>query len=400
MSDAKQRSGHPSSESTVSGRWPSGQLAIASLGGIGCFTVAILALHWLQPGLDPLDEAVSYYVHGAQGWLPTVGLIGLGLGSLALTAGLAQSVDGPGARVGCWCLAVWSLGALLGGIFPTDPPGNWSKPPSTAGLIHGNAALLAFVALPVAAILLERALRHDPRWRRAVGILRALAIAAATSLIAFLTSLSTVFLSPGPPTLLGLTERILLTVYAAWLGAASVGLMRLDRDRPRGRFRPRLGLRGMVLLLLMVAAILAVLRPVFQEPLRRFERYARVKLNEGDLNRHFSDIRGVAERFVEALRTGRFDEAKELTTVDFRRRAEPHEFVAMSGRSPLSLQPSEMVEGTTRFDESRGQFVSEINFRCGGGGDRPTMVKLTFVTESGRLKVDRIQLWEPNDEGP
>src|SRR5262245_56869925 len=90
-------------------RGPLSWLVYVSLTGIGCFAVSILALHWLQPGLDPLDEAMSYYVHGAHGWLLTVGLLALGLSSLALTAGLARTIDGPEARAGQWCLVVWGV---------------------------------------------------------------------------------------------------------------------------------------------------------------------------------------------------------------------------------------------------------------------------------------------------
>jgi len=173
-------------------RW----LAYAGLGGVGSLVVAVLLLHWLQPDLAPLDEAMSYYVHGAQGWLLTAGLLGLGLGSVALTAGLATAAAGPGSRVGRWFLALWSVGVLLAGIFPADPPGNWDKPLSRAGMIHGNAALVAFVALPVAALCLARSFRRDPQWRPCAGVLLALALAAAVSLLAFMASLAPVFVSP------------------------------------------------------------------------------------------------------------------------------------------------------------------------------------------------------------
>lgn len=58
--------------------------------GIGLFVATIGALHFLQPNLNPLDEAMSYYVHGSQGWLLTIGLIGLGIASLAITRALAN----------------------------------------------------------------------------------------------------------------------------------------------------------------------------------------------------------------------------------------------------------------------------------------------------------------------
>jgi hypothetical membrane protein len=92
---------------------------------LGLFAVTIVPLPFLQPDLKPLDEAMSYYIHGSRGWLLTVGLIGLGIASLAVTAALAGAVDGPGAWPGRWLLAVWGVGVLLSGVFPTDPPGHW-----------------------------------------------------------------------------------------------------------------------------------------------------------------------------------------------------------------------------------------------------------------------------------
>jgi Protein of unknown function (DUF998) len=207
-------------------------LAYACLFGNGCFAVAVLALHLLQPGLSPLNEAVSCYVHGTHGWLLTVGLLAWGLGSGALLVGLARTVRIRVGKAGIWGLAVWSVGVLIGGLFPADPPGHWDKPPSVAGLIHGNAALVAFIALPIAAFMLARGLRRVPEWRRIAGVLYTLAIATFVSLIAFFMSLVPVLVSPGPPILLGLTERILLAVYVAWIGVAAIGL-RTSADQTR-----------------------------------------------------------------------------------------------------------------------------------------------------------------------
>jgi hypothetical protein len=203
-----------------------GRVAVA---GVAIFSVAVLALHLLQPGFDPLNAAVSYYVHGPFGWLLTIGLIALGIGSLCLVFDLAHSLDGRWSGTGRWLVGVWGVGVLLGGIFRADPPGRWSEPPSLAGMIHGNAAMLAFVALPLGAFCLATAFRQDEQWRREATVLWGLAVAAGTSLIAFMASLAPVFVRPGPPILLGLSERVLLAVYAGWL--ATMGIV-IDR---RGR---------------------------------------------------------------------------------------------------------------------------------------------------------------------
>jgi hypothetical membrane protein len=193
--------------------------------GVAIFVLAVLALHVLQPGLNPLDDAVSYYVHGKSGWLLTVGLIALGFGSLCLVFGLDRTTGGRWATTGRWLVGVWAVGVLLAGVFPADPPGHWNEPPSLPGMIHGNAAILAILVLPLGALCLARSFRHDQRWRRDASLLLVLAVAAAISLILFMASLVPVFVRPGPPILLGLSERILLVTYSAWLAAVGVGIL-------------------------------------------------------------------------------------------------------------------------------------------------------------------------------
>lgn len=201
-------------------------LGAATIAGTAAFLFSVVALHVLQPQRSARDEAVSYYAHGAWGWLLTVGLIAWGLGSLAVVAALARSVTGRWATAGRWLLGVWGVGVLLGGTFPADPPGRWNTPPTVAGMIHGNAALLAFLTLPLGALALARGFREDERWRPSHGVYLALAFAALLSFGLFMASLAPVFVRPGPPILLGLSERVLLLSYAAWLVALGAGVTR------------------------------------------------------------------------------------------------------------------------------------------------------------------------------
>jgi Protein of unknown function (DUF998) len=207
---------------------PSSIRPLAWLGLSGCvvFTVAVIALHVIQPELSPLRDAVSYYVHGSCGWLTTLGLIALGIGSLAITIAVARSVLGPYRQFGSAALAVWSLGALVAGVFPADPTGNWDQPPSTAGAIHGLAAVIAIVAFPLAAVALTRSVSRDHRLQSMQGVSRAVAAVVVMSFLAFMASLFPVFVTPGPPFMLGLTERVMLAAYVAWLAVVAIGLLR------------------------------------------------------------------------------------------------------------------------------------------------------------------------------
>jgi hypothetical protein len=93
-------------------------------------------------------------------------------------------------------------------------------------LIHENAANVSFVALPIAALLLSHGLGRTPEWRRTAGVLRLFAIVILISLIVFFASLLPIFDSLPPPIFFGLTERLILAAYAAWLCAAAIGLRR------------------------------------------------------------------------------------------------------------------------------------------------------------------------------
>ena len=220
---------------------PAASSLLASVGlfGVGVFVLATIALHFSQPRLDPMREAVSYYVHGRFGWALPVGLVALAVGSAALTIDVARGLRG--GRAGVACLALWSVGVFLGGVFPADPPGNWSQPPSAAGAVHGIAAMVALAVLPVAALLLSRAFRRDPRWQRSSGALAFLAVLAAACYVAFMGSLVPVFVRPGPPVLLGLTERALLAAGAAWLCAVGTRLIRrtTGSETARAGHKPR-----------------------------------------------------------------------------------------------------------------------------------------------------------------
>ena len=203
-----------------------GWLAYACLSGNGCFAGAVMALHLLQPERSTLNEAVSFYIHGAQGWLFTAGMLAWGLGSAALVLGLARTIRIRAGKAGLLGLAVWSAGVITSGLFRADPPGQWGNSPSAAASIHENAARVSFIALPIAALLLSHGLRRAPEWRRTAGVLYWPAVMIIVSLIVFFVSLLPVSDSLRPPILFGLTERMLLAVYSAWLCAAAIWLLR------------------------------------------------------------------------------------------------------------------------------------------------------------------------------
>jgi hypothetical protein len=197
--------------------------------GVALFVASVVLMHAVQPELSPIEMAVSYYMNGRLGWLLGLGLISLGIGSLSLGAGLRRLLGQTGTGVGFRLLVLWSVGCILGGLFPPDPPGHWDEPPSISGMIHGGVAMVAFIAFPVAAWLLSRRVAPLPELPVAARLLVPLAIFCTVSLAVFFVCLAPVFANR-PPYALGLVERVLLVFYAGWLVALGVNMTRFVRS--------------------------------------------------------------------------------------------------------------------------------------------------------------------------
>ncbi|MFF2780051.1 DUF998 domain-containing protein [Streptomyces sp. NPDC058052] len=197
------------------------------LGLIGAGTLALTAVELLNPGYDLVGEALSRYVHGTAGGLLPAGLLAVGAASAVLAARLR-------AGAGRIVVAVWAAGILIAGVFPADPPGHHHRP-SASELVHGNAAFLAFAALPVAALLLRRTLTAAlPRLRTALNALTAASLLSTAALAVFLADV----MDGGPslglggaPTLLGLVERLVLAADFAWVAVALVATATGERGR-------------------------------------------------------------------------------------------------------------------------------------------------------------------------
>jgi hypothetical protein len=164
--------------------------------------LARAALGWLVGGLavavyveitgaaveDPVRATFSEYVHTEQGArLVGVAMLMVGFAALSVFGALGHQ-----ARHASRLVAVFGVGLVLLAVFPQEPA---DMPLTWHGAIHRYVALTAFVALPVAALLLrDRVLRF-----LAVGSLATLAVFVATFVPA-----------TGARAYSGLAERVLL----------------------------------------------------------------------------------------------------------------------------------------------------------------------------------------------
>lgn len=143
-------------------RW----LAAVALSTVAFDLIVFVVLHIVQPEVDVLREPTSAYVHGTLGFASALASAAVGIGGVALAAASWRVARATPARIGAGLLALFGVAKLAQAFFPIDPPGQ-STPTGTAHNLLGN---LAFFALPVAALLVTRAVavaagRGSPAWR-------------------------------------------------------------------------------------------------------------------------------------------------------------------------------------------------------------------------------------------
>lgn len=206
-------------------------------GVVGLLGVAVAAAltGWLDltSGEDAYRRTISGYVFTDP--VPfTSAVIALVLGSVAVLIGLLRARVLSARHPSTWLLGAWIAGMAAVAVFPKH---DWSVGPSFSGHVHRVASLVAFVALPLAVLLLTRS-----AVRRGVRLPMALAALLALASYGYLGYLAWTIYDAGQTGTpwcvavpLGLSERILIGLEVASLAAVSAGLLagaRPERARP------------------------------------------------------------------------------------------------------------------------------------------------------------------------
>lgn len=185
--------------------------ALAGLVGAGIAVVLILGLTLTVGRVDPVRRTISEYaLHTDLKPVFDVGVLAFAAAALCVLvahvrAGLARAVSGVSTGL---VLAAVGLVAVV--VFEKT---NWAVGPSVGGTIHRYASLVAFLALPVGAILVARRYRRATApergpWARQAAWARWLAVA---SLLWF------------TPILVGFVQRPFTGV--SWWQAVPLGLI-------------------------------------------------------------------------------------------------------------------------------------------------------------------------------
>src|ERR1700722_6410343 len=197
----------------LSGRRITRDLAWLALAGVAAYAAIDVALAFLRPDYSLLYNAESDYGHGGPwSWLMDLNFLLRCALSLAAAGAIATSAE-PGGRVrtGLALLAAWALCSGLLAFFPDDLEG---QPVRGSGAVHIALAVVAFICVAVAALVITAQLRLGPRWHRMSGVLLAVAIAGAVALVVL--GAAGHKHAPG-----GLYERIFLGLELLWIALST-----------------------------------------------------------------------------------------------------------------------------------------------------------------------------------
>lgn len=184
--------------------------------------VALIMLHLLPTGYNPVRYAVSDYGVGRyRGWFWLQAVAG-GVGCLALGIALAQLHPFTPTQVVVVALIVTAGARFLLPFFATDQPGSRFR--TLHGTIHMILAVIAFGGLVWAATGLWSTLRHYPAWQGAEGALTIIPWIMLGSVIAVVLAIAGPRLKP----FFGVFERRFYLSSITWVLIVAINLARIS----------------------------------------------------------------------------------------------------------------------------------------------------------------------------
>jgi len=177
------------------------------LGGISLFFILVVLLHFMEAEFSPVSRSVSEYALGDYGYLMNIAFFLLGVGNGALALGLNRR-NNPGHRIPSVLLATATTMVVIAGVFNVDRS-TGEAPTTILGLVHKGTVVIAMSAVLVAAFVLARRFKRDPRWRASARV----ALWWAFVMLAFMM----VHLATVETQVAGLLQRIYVAVVIGWL---------------------------------------------------------------------------------------------------------------------------------------------------------------------------------------
>jgi hypothetical protein len=142
--------------------------------------IGLLHVHPESAHLSPKRRTISEYALLETGWIFDTAVLALAASTAAVLVALVRAGLLPAVSAAAGALLLASAGFAGVVVFPKH---DWSVGPSLHGDIHRIAGVVAFICLPLAAILLARTWLGHPGWRAyayltlALGLLTLLSFA-------------------------------------------------------------------------------------------------------------------------------------------------------------------------------------------------------------------------------
>lgn len=182
--------------------------ASVGLAGLASYLLLEVLLRFLEPNYSILHNAESDYGVGPYGWVMDLNFVIRGVVGLSAVFILWRGADRSRAmRAGAVLVGAWGVASALLAFFPDDPPGH---PVTTAGEVHLQLALVAFLAVAIGTVMVSLRLRWEPGLGAPAGALLALATAAIIPLLLLGHA------GFRPRSLGGLYERAFLLLELLW----------------------------------------------------------------------------------------------------------------------------------------------------------------------------------------
>jgi hypothetical membrane protein len=197
------------------------------------FGLAVALVAWtvasaIEPGYSVVNDDLSALaaLGAAHPWITMTGELLLGIGIVALAAGLVGRFPGRRAAIACWILLATGLTTVIQAVAREDcsTKVEGCRARIQAGdlswhhWLHEATSALAFIGILLVPPLLARPFRNDPHWRDLARYSVATAVVGVVLLAVFLPT------SDGAGG--GLTERVFLVVPLAWVAVVGVRLAR------------------------------------------------------------------------------------------------------------------------------------------------------------------------------
>ena len=178
--------------------------------GVTYFVVAVATLHFVDPSLSPVTDAISDYANGAWGWLMVSAFVVIGIGTLFLAFGIHRSLESRGGGTLVLLTSLAGIGFVVAGVFKSDTSF------TLEAAIHIVGSLLVFVCLVAGSFALARSSDRIEEMSDSARQARSIAWLLLFTLALFLGSIAAP-LGSHLPNLVGLTQRVFVLMMVVWL---------------------------------------------------------------------------------------------------------------------------------------------------------------------------------------